>query len=97
MCTTRRPELSDDFLRQVVNILNLPNNFRYSLDTMHTTVNVTSLQKSELKRLCDKNRDMIITHNGIRDNEPIRLAKVSDIYFSNWSYGVLKNYFDIYV
>lgn len=85
----RVPELDDDFLRKVVSILNLPDNFRFNRDTMHTTVNVTSGQKSELKRLCDDNYNKRNNYNRNSNNHPY--------YYPKWSYGVLENYFDIYV
>lgn len=71
---------SYNFCEKVVEILNL-GDFKYSKKTWHTKVNVSSTQRKELYDLCVENN---------------RLRNIQDNPKTNWSFGVLELYFNIY-
>lgn len=80
-------KMSDDFLSNVVNILGLEKNFRFDPSTINTKIDIDSERKSKLKKLCAEDKYARSIINKKRDsNHQMNL---------NWSYEVLKLYFNL--
>lgn len=81
-----REELTDSFLKECVEILDLSPEFRFTSTTLATKVTLNEEKIKKLQGICKKNQMQRRMHNfkikGRRLNE-------------NWCYEVLSKYFEI--
>lgn len=81
-----KEELSDQFLTEVVSILGLPKNFRFTNETMGSVVDISDNQIEKIKELCVENEKNRIEYNK-KDDRVVTMN-------SKWSYEVIENYFN---
>jgi len=79
-----REEYSDVFLKEVILILKLGNDFKF---TEKTKVIINDEQKNRLKQCCEKNKEQRIAAN--------KLYGPSKSWNIKWAYDVLLNYFNL--
>ena len=83
-----KEQLSDDFLKEVVSVLEL-GDFIFTKETMNTKVDISDEVKQKLKQLCGENKD-----ERIRYNEFYGPNKTMNV---DWSYEVMGKYFNLYL
>jgi hypothetical protein len=83
-----KEQLSDNFLEDVVSILEL-GNFRFTRETRNTKIDVSSEVKVKLKQLCQQNRNERIKYN--------ELHGPNITMHTEWPYNVMSGYFNLYL